>query len=116
MIPQRAQWLLDNRVGDYCPELRYAFRGVYDQPDKVVYPNGITTEEDNYVKGCWNFMGGSTCYHDALRRIAAGKFMAWSCECDKAPMPAEEWSYEYLAAHGPPECDDCESEMTLIPY
>ncbi len=67
MTPKRALYILNNT--QQYGGLKYSFPENYE-PGRTLYGDGITPEENTYIKKVWGDMDGNTCYHDALRRIA----------------------------------------------
>lgn len=71
MTPERAQYILSNTVigGDF----KYAYKRDFCYQGGIVHPDGITEEEDRYIKAVWDKMPGWTNYHMAVCRIARGE-------------------------------------------
>jgi len=65
----RAQALYEARK-PFC-SLPYAF-AQKGSIEPVLYENGMTEEEDAYVRKLWNTMPGNTCYMDAFNIIRLG--------------------------------------------
>jgi hypothetical protein len=71
MKAERAKWLLDNRVYD---SFRFAFvRGSCIGENPPTYPDGITEEEDKYIKRVWNLLPGNYAYIHAIMTISSGE-------------------------------------------
>lgn len=68
MTPERAEYILSN--GLPFGELRMAFVPKSSVGPGVVHPDGITEEEDQYIKAIWRTMPGSSTYYSALCEIA----------------------------------------------
>lgn len=72
MTAERALYILNNKSYGL---LRFSFLQrdaggrIYDS---VIHDDGITEEEDAAVKRLWMTMPGTTCYYDAVVRIAKG--------------------------------------------
>lgn len=71
MTQERARYILDNTLmgGDF----KYAYHRAYSASSPV-YPDGITVQEDKDIKRVWDRMPGTTCYYDAVQRIARGEY------------------------------------------
>lgn len=69
MTKERAQYILDNPYDRFF--LRFAFRHDYLSTGAIC-ADGITKEEDEYIKMIWSMMDGSKSYHDAVVSIAEG--------------------------------------------
>ena len=71
MTKERALYILQtmNPFGEF----RYAFRDGARGARHRLYADGITAEEDDDIRNLWETMPGSTCYYDAVVRIAQGK-------------------------------------------
>ena len=61
MTRERAQYILGNRKTD--GDLKFMPR----------YKDGITYNEDRYIRAVWIQMPGYTCYSDAIIRISIGR-------------------------------------------
>jgi hypothetical protein len=89
MTPERAQYVYSRcRLGS----LPMAFRR-RDTDTNSIDPDGITREEDASIRALWRTMPGSTCYADALLRIARGAVppaatRVWYCEATIAQWNA----------------------------
>ena len=105
MNKERAQYLLDNRLS--FGELKYSYVQKC-QLSARTYPDGITSEEDAYIRRVWNVMQGNTCYMDALISISRGA---------TAPTDAEVKAFKSLPAVArgewpDPSCDVCTRPIT----
>lgn len=69
MTPQRAHEVL-NTPTDYW-FLPFAFEHEFSNARKPT-PNGITKDEDVYIKMIWSLMSDDKSYYDALVQIAEG--------------------------------------------
>lgn len=56
------------RYGD----IPFAFKRSFTS-NMLLDPKGITAAEDQEIRELWATMSGSSCYNDALRRIARGE-------------------------------------------
>lgn len=70
MTQERARAILDSRLP--YGGLRYSFRSMWT--GREVFEDGITEEEHKSIFEVWKRMPGHTCYLDAVRAIASGKF------------------------------------------
>lgn len=70
MTKQRAQFILETMKP--FGEFRYAFRDGARGAGNTIYADGITEQEDRDIRDLWETMPGSTCYYDAVNRIAKG--------------------------------------------
>ena len=70
MTKERAQHILEH-VGPFGA-LRYSFYRAYAASERL-YADGITQQEDKYIKQVWDTMPGNTAYIHALQRIAKGE-------------------------------------------
>jgi len=80
MTPERAQEIISKRTT--WGSLPYSYvdgYGAAPSPDLCIPgedytdPDGITPEEDKFIKEVWHTMSGYTCYFDALCKIANNK-------------------------------------------
>lgn len=70
MTRERAEYIRKNtRMGG---DLRFAFKQAFNVSTFEPDPDGITKEEDDYIKAVWSTMPGSSTYGHALDRIAKG--------------------------------------------
>jgi hypothetical protein len=68
MNQQRAQYILRNmRYGSP----RFAFAGVRGG-GTLTFPDGITLEEDAYIRRAWKKLDGRSCYMSVIYAIARG--------------------------------------------
>lgn len=70
MTKERAQYLLDNRP--YGSSLKRSFFEDLNRQG-LIYPDGITPEEDTVIRQLWNTMPRNTTYTDAVLKIAKGQ-------------------------------------------
>ena len=73
MTPERAKFILNNPKigGDY----RFAFRRKCDSATAIIHADGITEDEDKFIRDAWMTLPGHTCYADVVARIARGEFV-----------------------------------------
>lgn len=71
MTQERAKYILANTL--FGGAFKHAFRPKSAMITATVYPDGITIEEDQYIRLLWDKMPGNTCYYDAVVRIAKGE-------------------------------------------
>ena len=72
MLPERARYILDNRL--LGGSLKYSFLGKQGASrEDFVFEDGLTEEEVKFVMSVWNTMNGNTSFVDALYRIAKGQ-------------------------------------------
>lgn len=70
MTKERAQYVLkyQNQFGGF----RYAFKHEFVGEHTPLFDDGITKEEDDFIRMVWTLMPGSTSYYDAVKTIAEG--------------------------------------------
>lgn len=64
MTAERAQYIMDNRV------IGGNFRRAFSEFGGITHADGITREEDAFIKSVWEKMPGWTNYSMAVARIA----------------------------------------------
>lgn len=118
MTPERAQYVYSRRSYGSLP---MAFRR-RDTDTHSVDPDGITREEDASIRALWRTMPGSTCYMDALLRIARGTVppappRGWYCTATIAQWNAAAGDYDeidldhYSRAASPEAAEDDAREV-----
>ena len=71
MTPERASEVWKKR-GPFC-ELPFAFVQKSSIPDAPTHPDGITRDEDQFIRKHWATMkGGFACYMSAFHEIRKG--------------------------------------------
>lgn len=98
MTPERARFIHSRQSYGSLP---MAFRRRPDDSHRVD-PEGITREEDASIRALWRTMPGSSCYMDALLRIANGTVpptptRVWYCEATIAQWNASAGDFDEVA-------------------
>ena len=76
MTQERAKEIIANR-GPYG-ELRYAFKLKFTPSNQEIHANGITENEDEYIRKAWKKLPGWTSFMTVLQFIANGKINKFS--------------------------------------
>lgn len=70
MTSERARYILETRSDLHgC---RFAFPHEFVREGTALHEDGITREEDEYIKQIWMLMGQDKSYYDAVCAIAKG--------------------------------------------